>query len=527
MFESVLRGGPQAADWFETSLRTLRELSRRGSLTGAMRSQLAVDVLLDVWSRTSVPGTAADVTMRLDDALAVTDLVEHFLRPLQLTPPKAKLVHATANGPSMLVGLTAKWAAGTPVLLSEHGVYLRERLLAVRRDGYPRTVRTVLVRFFHRLCELGYRSADAVLPVSDFNGRWAVRGGAPADRVRTLHNGVDPRRAAPAGGGARASRRWSSPAGSTRSRTSARWSARSRWSAGRCRTARLRLFGGVPTGNEAYAAEMRRAGRGPRRWRRRHLRRAGVPGVAGVRGRARRRAVQPVRGLAVDRHRSRHVRAPHRGHRRRRDARGGRSRRVGRAARDPAAFAAACVSLLTEHPRRRALAATGRRYALAHFTLDRFLGEVRQLYAEFVARRVRDERDRPLAGRGRGGRRAPPAEPLAPERVVLAHAVASSAEPLEAAVVLESAGVNDRVARDAFAAGDVFALVERAMAEAGADRPFSEPDPRRRRPTERCRGAPPGSSCAVSSTRSPRSSRWRCCPRWTRSSRRSCSAAWC
>ena len=56
MFESVLRGGPKAAEWFETSLRTLRELSRRGSLTGALRSQLAVDVLLDVWSRTPVPG---------------------------------------------------------------------------------------------------------------------------------------------------------------------------------------------------------------------------------------------------------------------------------------------------------------------------------------------------------------------------------------------------------------------------------------------------------------------------------------
>ena len=52
--------------------------------------------------------------------------------------PAAELVHATANGPSMLVGLTAKWQAGTPVLLSEHGVYLRERLLAVRREGHGR-----------------------------------------------------------------------------------------------------------------------------------------------------------------------------------------------------------------------------------------------------------------------------------------------------------------------------------------------------------------------------------------------------
>ena len=235
LFEAVLRGGPQAAEWFETSLRTLRELSRRGSLTGAMRSQLAVEMLLDVWSRTPVPGAPADVAMTLADALAVTDLVEHFLRPLQLPPPRSQLVHATANGPSMLVGLMAKWAAGTPVLLSEHGVYLRERLLAVRRDGYPRTVRTMLVRFFHRLCELGYRSADAVLPVSHFNARWAVRGGAPADRVRTLHNGVDPAEF-PLLEDEPAVPTLSSRAGSTRSRTSTPWSGRSRWSASRSRT---------------------------------------------------------------------------------------------------------------------------------------------------------------------------------------------------------------------------------------------------------------------------------------------------
>ena len=234
MFEAVLRGGPQAADWFETSLRTLRDLSRRGSLTGAMRSQLAVDVLLDVWSRTSVPGAAADVTMSLDDALAVTDLVEHFLRPLQLTRQgEAGARHG--ERPSMLVGLTAKWSAGTPVLLSEHGVYLRERLLAVRRDGYPRTVRTVLVRFFHRLCELGYRSADAVLPVSDFNGRWAVRGGAPATASAPCTT-ASTRATCPCSRTNPACRLSCSPAGSTPSRTSPPWSAPSPWSASTFRT---------------------------------------------------------------------------------------------------------------------------------------------------------------------------------------------------------------------------------------------------------------------------------------------------
>ena len=334
MFESVLRGGPRAAEWFETSLRTLRELSRRGSLTGALRSQLAVDVLLDVWSRTPVPGAPADVD---DDAGRRAG--RHRPRralpaPAAAAAPKAQLVHATANGPSMLVGLTAKWAAGTPVLLSEHGVYLRERLLAVRRDGYPRTVRTVLVRFFHRLCELGYRGADVVLPVSDFNGRWAVRGGAPADRVRTLHNGVDP---------GELPLLEDEPAVPTLVfagridplkdlDTLVRAFALVRE---QVPDARLRLFGGVPAGNEAYAAEIRQLVADLGLGGQRHVRGAGVAGVAGVRGRARRRAVQPVGGAAADGHRGRDLRPPDRGDRRRRDARGGGPRRGGRAARRP------------------------------------------------------------------------------------------------------------------------------------------------------------------------------------------------
>lgn len=59
---------------------------------------------------------------------------------------------------------------------------------------------------------------------------------------------------------------------------------------------------------------------------------------------------------------------------------------------------------------------------------------------------------------------------------VLAHAVASSVDPLEAAVVLESRGVNDRLARDLFGAADVVALARREIRTAGPDRSTTEPD---------------------------------------------------
>jgi hypothetical protein len=61
-------------------------------------------------------------------------------------------------------------------------------------------------------------------------------------------------------------------------------------------------------------------------------------------------------------------------------------------------------------------------------------------------------------------------------RGVLAHAVASSVDPLEAAVVLESKGLNDQIARDLFGASDVVALAQREIRAAGPDRAVAEPD---------------------------------------------------
>jgi glycosyltransferase involved in cell wall biosynthesis len=410
MFEAVLRGGPRAAEWFETALRDLRDLARRGSLTGALRSQLAVDVLLDVWSRTPVPGAPTDVAMTLADALAVTDLVEHFLRPLQLPAVRADLVHATANGPGMLVGLTAKWSAGTPVLLSEHGVYLRERLLAVRRDGYPRTVRTVLVRFFHRLCELGYRGADAVLPVSAFNGRWAVRGGADPERVRLLPNGVDP------AGLPFLDDEPDVPTLVFAGRidplkdleTLLRAFALVR---AQVPNARLRLYGGVPAGNEAYDAEIRRL-----------VEELDLEGCATFEG-----PVSPVTKafaaghVVVQSSRSEGlpltiIEAAISGRPTVVTDVGGMSEAAGRGGLvvppgDPGAFAAACVRLLTDDGERRRLAAAGREDALARFTLARFLDDLRGLYTEVAP-------EQPPARRGRWAVPRQRTEPTAPDTAV-------------------------------------------------------------------------------------------------------------
>lgn len=57
-------------------------------------------------------------------------------------------------------------------------------------------------------------------------------------------------------------------------------------------------------------------------------------------------------------------------------------------ARDPWAFADACVRLLKDPALRRELAATGRQEAMQHFALDRFLAEFRRTYRSMSRPRI-------------------------------------------------------------------------------------------------------------------------------------------
>jgi glycosyltransferase involved in cell wall biosynthesis len=55
-------------------------------------------------------------------------------------------------------------------------------------------------------------------------------------------------------------------------------------------------------------------------------------------------------------------------------------------ARDPQAFATACLELLTDDERRHAMAAAARAHALSTATLDRALGEYRTAYEAATGR---------------------------------------------------------------------------------------------------------------------------------------------
>ncbi|MFF4579264.1 GT4 family glycosyltransferase PelF [Streptomyces sp. NPDC001389] len=175
---------------FSGALRELARLARAGRLAPALRSEPALRLLMAVWTRPGLATAAAGPTIH--DALTATDLLEHALRPLSVRIPPDSVAHAVSSGLATLPALAAKTLDGVPFLLTEHGIYLRERYLGYRTAAQRWPVKALVLGFYRELNSEGYRQADLITPCNQYNRRWEERGGAEAERIRTVYNGVDP-----------------------------------------------------------------------------------------------------------------------------------------------------------------------------------------------------------------------------------------------------------------------------------------------------------------------------------------------
>jgi glycosyltransferase involved in cell wall biosynthesis len=176
------------------ALRSLVTYSRHADLAAAMRSETAAKTLARLWfseaTRSRAVAEASEPT--LADVVRVCDHLEHCFRPLSFPDVDADISHTVANGLGALVGLATKWQHGTPFLLTEHGVYLRERYLSFRQAKFSQPVRALLLRFFRMLTAAGYEDCDILAPSNRYNLRWELQNGADASRIRIIPNGVDP-----------------------------------------------------------------------------------------------------------------------------------------------------------------------------------------------------------------------------------------------------------------------------------------------------------------------------------------------
>jgi len=188
---TLIDPSPQGQPRFAAAVREVFHCAQDGALVESLASEKAVRVLSEAWRSRWPPG-AERYAPTLHDAVTATQLLSHGLRPLCYPPVRADVAHAATNGLGVLPALTARWRYGTPIVLTEHGVYLREQYLRHTRGPYRWPVKAFHLAFMKRLCALGYAEAATITPGNRYNRRWEERLGADASRIRTVNNGVDP-----------------------------------------------------------------------------------------------------------------------------------------------------------------------------------------------------------------------------------------------------------------------------------------------------------------------------------------------
>jgi glycosyltransferase involved in cell wall biosynthesis len=133
----------------------------------------------------------------LMDVVDALRLLYRWLTPLALPIPDVDVVHASATGLSSIPGIIGKLEFGIPFVITEHGVYLRERYLAWLNSDLNPFAKLFATRVTRRLVELSYATADVIAPVASWNARWETRLGATQAQVQTIANGIDENRFTP------------------------------------------------------------------------------------------------------------------------------------------------------------------------------------------------------------------------------------------------------------------------------------------------------------------------------------------
>jgi polysaccharide biosynthesis protein PelF len=108
------------------------------------------------------------------------------------TPP-CDVIHVTAAGWSGIPAIIHKALYGTPLLLTEHGVYVREAYLASVREAAARPGHGhISPRLALGMTRAVYAAADVIAPVTEANAEWERGLGVDPAKIRVIPNGIDP-----------------------------------------------------------------------------------------------------------------------------------------------------------------------------------------------------------------------------------------------------------------------------------------------------------------------------------------------
>ncbi|MFD0962094.1 GT4 family glycosyltransferase PelF [Paenibacillus chungangensis] len=105
--------------------------------------------------------------------------------------PQADIYHSVSTGYAGIVGALARHVTGKPMLLTEHGIYSREREEEIiKADWVKGYFKDMWIQYFYHLSTGAYTTADTVTTLFHRNKEIQIELGCEAGKIAIIPNGV-------------------------------------------------------------------------------------------------------------------------------------------------------------------------------------------------------------------------------------------------------------------------------------------------------------------------------------------------
>lgn len=106
--------------------------------------------------------------------------------------PEADLYHSVSTGYAGVLGALAKHQYNKPLVLTEHGIYTREREEEIIKAAWIQGhFKDIWIDYFYSLSQCAYEYADRVTTLFEASRQIQIELGCPSDKTITIANGID------------------------------------------------------------------------------------------------------------------------------------------------------------------------------------------------------------------------------------------------------------------------------------------------------------------------------------------------
>lgn len=110
---------------------------------------------------------------------------------LRMQLPRADVYHCVCTGYAGVLGGIGKYLYGGKMLVSEHGIYTREREEELIKAKWVKGIfKNIWIEQFRKMSNLAYAKADVVVSLFEHARELQIEEGCPAEKTRVIPNGI-------------------------------------------------------------------------------------------------------------------------------------------------------------------------------------------------------------------------------------------------------------------------------------------------------------------------------------------------